>query len=100
MSRRRFTMTYRLAPEHAALVDRIIDSGRYDDADQVIGEALRQLDEREQRLAQLRAALAIAEEQIARGEVVEWTPQLHAEILREARKAAKAGEKPKADVCP
>ena len=93
-------MAYRLTPKHEMLVERIMTSGRYDDADEVIDEALQQMGAREQRLAQLRAALAVAEEQIARGEVVAWTPELHAEIMREARAAAKAGKAPKADVCP
>ena len=93
-------MTRSLTPQHEAIVERILASGQYADADQVIGEALRQMEDREHRLAQLRAALAIGEEQIGRGEVVEWTPALHAEIMNEARAAAEAGAKPKPDVCP
>jgi len=89
-----------LTPEHEAVVERMIASGRYVDADEVIGEALRQLEERAERLAQLQAALAIGEEQIAAGRVVEWTPALHAAIMDEARTAARVGEQPKPDVCP
>ena len=87
-------------PELEAIVSRRVESGRYHDASEVVREALRQLEERERRLDELRAALAIGETQIARGEVVEWTPELAAEIWREAEEAAKSGKQPKADVVP
>ena len=89
-----------LTPELEAIVSRRVESGRYHDASEVVHEALRQLEERERRLDELRAALAIGEEQIARGELVEWTPELAAEIWVEAKEAAKAGKQPKADPLP
>jgi len=89
-----------LTPELEALIRQKVESGRYNNASEVVRDALRQLEAREQRLTELRAALAVAEEQIVRGEVVEWTPELHAEIMRRAREAARAGERPRADVCP
>jgi putative addiction module CopG family antidote len=66
--------------ETEALIQQIVGGGRYRDAGEVVREAVRQLAERDRRLAELRAALAVAEEQVARGEVVEWTPQLAADI--------------------
>lgn len=93
-------MAHQLSSRHEDLIERIIEIGDYADADQVIGEALRHLEEREQRLTRLRAAIAVGDAAIARGDVVDWTPTLHAEILREAKVAAKAEKKPKADVCP
>ena len=66
--------------ETAALIQQMIEGGRYRDAGEVVREAVRQLGERDRRLAELRAALAVAEEQVSRGEVVEWTPQLASDI--------------------
>jgi antitoxin ParD1/3/4 len=93
-------MNVTLPPQFETMVREKVATGRYSDASEVVQEALRQMEERDRRLDQLRAALAIADEQIARGEVVEWTPELRAEIMAEAREAAKAGKLPKADVLP
>lgn len=45
----------------------IIEISDYGDADQVVGEALRQLEEREHRLIRPRAAIAVGDADIARG---------------------------------
>ena len=89
-----------LDPQLEALVREQVESGRYSSADEVVREAVRQLAERERRLEELRAAIAVADEQIARGEVAEWTPELRAEIWREAKADAATGKAPKADVLP
>jgi antitoxin ParD1/3/4 len=88
-----------LAPQHEAFIRKKIESGLYSDADQVLGEALRLLEERD-KLATLRAAVAIGDEQIARGEVVEWTPDLMERLKREATENARNGKPIKADVRP
>lgn len=92
-------MARQLAPDHEALVDRIIASGPFSDADQVIGEALRLLEE-QVRLQQLRAKLQIGLDQLDRGEFIPWTLELTADRLRVARERVAAGEKPHPDVCP
>jgi putative addiction module CopG family antidote len=76
-----------------------VDAGMYKDASEVLHQALQALEERDQ-LNRLRAALAVAEEQIERGEVVRWTPELREEIRREARDMARRGLEPHPDVCP
>ncbi len=93
-------MNVLLDAQTEALIRQQVEMGRYRSPDEVVREAIRQLDERDRRLEDLRAALAIGEAQIARGEVVEWTPQLAAVILEEAKQAAKAGKQPKPDVVP
>jgi antitoxin ParD1/3/4 len=93
-------MNLQLDGQTEALIEQRIKNGRYRDASEVVREAIRLLDERDRRLEELRAALAIAEQQIERGDVVEWTPELAAQILHEAKSAAKAGKKPKPDVLP
>jgi antitoxin ParD1/3/4 len=89
-----------LDPQLEAIIREKVASGRYTNAGEVVRDALLQLQERERRLEELRAAITVADEQVARGEVVEWTPELHADIMRQAKAAAKAGKKPKADVLP
>jgi len=65
----------------------------------VIYEALLALDDQE-RLAALRAAIAIGDEAIGRGEVVPYTPELLEEIKRNAEKKLREGHMPNPDVCP
>ncbi len=92
--------SYTLGAHFEKLVKQLVKAGRYNNASEVVRDALRQMDDREQRLVELRAAIAIADQQIARGQVAEWTPELRAEILREGIEPAKAGKRPKADVLP
>ena len=93
-------MSVTLTPELESLIRERVDSGQYSNADDVVRDALRQVETAERHRTELRAALAVAEDQIERGQVAEWTPELHADIMRRARAAAKAGEQPKPDVCP
>lgn len=71
-----------------------VAGGRFDDVDAVIACALDEYGERERKLIHLRALLKEGEDQLARGEYVEWTPTLMSEIAQEAREAAARGEKP------
>jgi putative addiction module CopG family antidote len=85
-------MTRQLTPQHEALVDRIVASGHYQDADQVIGEALRMLEEREARVQWLRAELQPALDQEARGELIDVTPDYAEAIQRRALESARQGK--------
>jgi len=58
-----------------------VDSGRYPDASAVVSAALRMLDEHD-RVQELRANLQIGLDQIERGEVVEFTPELLDDLAR------------------
>jgi putative addiction module CopG family antidote len=93
-------MARQLTPEHEALVERIVATGQFTDGDQVIGAALRLLEERAQRLDELRASLAEGLAAIERGEGIELTPDVMDETEREAEAAADRGETPHPDVCP
>lgn len=84
-------MPRQLTSDQEILVERIIAAGDYDDADQVIGEALRLLEERERRLQWLRAELAIAEEQEKRGELIEYTPDFMERLMKEADERSRRG---------
>jgi antitoxin ParD1/3/4 len=87
-----------LTPRLEAKVEEMIATGLFSDAEDVMSEALRLLDEREY-VQRLRASLIESEQQMERGEVVEWTPELRAQIRREAEEMARQGMKPDPDVC-
>jgi antitoxin ParD1/3/4 len=93
-------MPRQLTPQHEALIERIITSGQYTDADQVITEALRHLAARDRQREELRAKLQIGLDELDRGEGVEWTPELMEQLSREADDMYRRGEKPDLDVCP
>ena len=68
-----------LTPELEAMIRQQVDSGRYNNASEVVREALRLLDEH-QRVQHLRSLLAVGLEQTQRGELVEFTPELGSRI--------------------
>jgi antitoxin ParD1/3/4 len=79
-------MTVSLAPEFETLVNEKVASGRYASANEVVQEALRLLDERDQtrdrRLADLRRDIAIGIEQSLQGDVVDGD-EFFDQLLRE-----------------
>jgi antitoxin ParD1/3/4 len=94
-------MNISLTPQLEELVKRKVASGMYNNASEVIREALRLLDEHERARAEvLRAAIAVGYAQVERGEVRQLTPELLAEIDRNVARKAEAGQRPKADVLP
>jgi antitoxin ParD1/3/4 len=94
-------MQVTLTPQLEKMVQSRIDSGLYDDAAEVIRAALHLMEEHERaREEALRAAVLLGYEQAERGEVAPWTPELHAEIRRNAARKVREGHRPKADVRP
>lgn len=92
-------MTVYLTPQLEALILQKVESGRYNDASEVVQEALRLLEARD-RLARLRAAIAIGDAQFARGEFEEWSPELMDRLEREAEEHARLGLPIDDDVTP
>jgi Arc/MetJ-type ribon-helix-helix transcriptional regulator len=92
-------MTIQLAPGDQALVADIAERGPYADDTEVIHEALRALDN-QLRLRRLREMADEAEAQIARGDYVEWTPDLMNQIRLRAREMVRLGLPIDPDVCP
>ena len=76
-----------------------VASGRYNNASEVVQEALRLLDDTERR-HHLRSLLAVGLEQAARSELVVFTPEVDERIEREADEAYQRGDLPDPDVCP
>jgi antitoxin ParD1/3/4 len=93
-------MSIQLPPDLEDDIRSKVESGQFPDATEVVREALRLLDEQERQLAALRAKLQSGLDQIARGEVVPFTPELMAEIRRDADERFRRGEQPNPDVCP
>lgn len=84
-----------LRPETEAAILERVERGEYDDADQVIQTALRQLAE-----AEFRRSIAEGIASLDRGEGIELTPEVWDEIGREADEMVRRGDKPHPDVCP
>jgi putative addiction module CopG family antidote len=92
-------MTVQFASRVADRIQQKVESGDYANADAVMEEALSLLDERD-RLRKLRESLVRANEQIERGNDVEWSPDLLEQWDREADELMRQGRQPKADVRP
>jgi antitoxin ParD1/3/4 len=92
-------MNVSLTPQLEAIVRKKVESGMYGNASEVIREAIRIMDQQDQ-LTRLRTAIAVADEQIERGEYYELTPTLWDEIFAEADRMEREGIEPDPDVCP
>lgn len=92
-------MNVQLPARYEYMVREKVESGRYGDASEVIGDALRLMEEHD-RLQAMRAAVLIGHEQIERGEVVRYTPELLEDIRQAVLKKASEGRQPNPDVIP
>ena len=92
-------MNVSLTPQLEAMIRQRVESGRYNNASEVVREALRRLEEHEQ-LMHLRSLLAVGLEDERRGDLVEFTPELMDDIYREAEELFRNGAEPDPDVCP
>jgi antitoxin ParD1/3/4 len=92
-------MNVSLTPQLEEMIRQRVESGRYNNASEVVRDALRLLEEHE-RLQHLRSLLKVGLEQAHRGELIDFTPELVADIHRRAGERFRRGEEPKPDVCP
>ncbi len=92
-------MPVTLTPQIEAAILKKLESGKYANAGDVVEAALKLLEvhEREERLLE---ALQIGLDQIERGEVVKWTPELMDRLERDADAMVRSGKPIKADVQP
>lgn len=94
-------MNVTLSPRFDEMVRDWIEHGDFTDARDVVEEALlRMKRDDEAKLERLRAALQIGLDELDRGEGREYTPELRAEILANARRKIREGHRPDPDVCP
>jgi Arc/MetJ-type ribon-helix-helix transcriptional regulator len=82
------TMTLTLSSENAALLERLVESGRYDTVDAALGEALALLADGEDMPADWAAAIDAAEEDFAAGRFVTLSSSEEAlDFFRKRREA-------------
>jgi putative addiction module CopG family antidote len=81
-----------IPPELETRLRTLVQRGRFRDTTEALGAAVRLLEEQDQRLDQLRAALRVAADQAAQGEVVDFTPELLEELSREAEERSRRRE--------
>jgi antitoxin ParD1/3/4 len=84
-------MNVTLKAKQESAVCGLVDRGRYQDVEEALDQAIRLLDEH-QKLVALRAALAVGEEQLARGEGIGWTPGSMDRLVKESRERVQRGE--------
>lgn len=90
-------MVVSLTPQIEAMIQQRLDSGRYSDASEVVQEALRLLEERDQH-QHLRGLLEEGLEEERRGELIDFTPELLEDITRSAHERFLRGEDPDPNV--
>ena len=94
-------MNVSLTPQLEEMVREKVASGRYNNASEVIREALRLLDDHERiRHEAFRAAANKGYAELDRGEGALFTPELREHMHQNAMKKAREGRKPNPDVCP
>jgi antitoxin ParD1/3/4 len=64
-------MYIKIKPELEKFIQAQLESGRFASADDVLDEAFKLLQEREQRIEELRQKIAVGTEQIAKGKVTD-----------------------------
>jgi antitoxin ParD1/3/4 len=79
-------MNVSLTPQLEKLVREKVESGRYNNASEVVREGLRLIEQRDQRLERLRAEMQRGIDQIARGESVVVNDEFFDSIEREVDK--------------
>jgi antitoxin ParD1/3/4 len=93
------TIQIALSPESEELIRQQVEAGVYQDASDLIEDALKVLYHAE-RFAALKAAVEAGIAEADEGEDLPYTPELLEEIRQEARRLADAGHIPNPDVCP
>ena len=85
-------MPAHVSPQLEARIAELVASGNYTDAGDVLDKAVALLEERERKIAWLRSALAIGEDQERRGDVAELSPERFKAIIRQAREVMRNGK--------
>jgi antitoxin ParD1/3/4 len=93
-------MHINLSPEVESYILSKVGSGFYGNASEVVRDAIRRMRDDDERLAALRAAVQIGDEQIARGAAESYTPELMRELARAAVENARKGKGVHPDVVP
>ncbi|NWJ97274.1 MAG: hypothetical protein HXX20_15930 [Chloroflexi bacterium] len=97
-------MNMNLAPKDEAYLKSKVEAGYYVNMAEAIRDAIRRMREVDEQKGEydnaMYAAVLKGEEQYAKGQYEEYTPELRQKIQRNARLKAQQGVRPKADVLP
>lgn len=93
-------MNVSLTPRLEEIVRKKVESGLYNNASEVVREAIRQMDDRDQQLERLRAAIAAGYESLKSEPPYRWGEHSVAEIMELAAQADRDGEGISRDVQP
>jgi antitoxin ParD1/3/4 len=93
-------MSVTLTPQVEDQIRHWVETGFYPDANAVIRDALRLLEQQHDRFETLRAKIQVGLDQLDRGEGIPLTPELLDEIDREVDERLRRGDHPNPDVCP
>lgn len=88
-----------VSAEIAAIIERKVDQGLFENAESVVAEAVRRLDDGDECDEALLAKLQIGIDELERGEGMPWNDETKQRIVREGRAAYERGDLPNPDVC-
>jgi len=77
-----------------------VSTGYYNNASEVVRDAIRRMRDEDEKLAVLRSAVDVGDEQLECGEGATYTPELLKQITEKAFANARNGKKVNADVKP
>lgn len=93
-------MHVNLSAEMEGFIRGKVADGMYGNATEVIRDAVRRMQAEETRIAAWQAAIKVGDDQLIRGEGVEYTPKLMKEITGSAIAAMRSGKPSDPDVLP
>ena len=93
-------MLVHLKSDVQTFIEERVREGDFEDADEAVSAAVRQMAERHEHTERLAAAIQIGIDQLDRGEKARLTPGLAAEIFAEGKRRFEAGLPRKSDVVP
>ncbi len=91
-------MHINLSPELEQYLQIKVGTGYYSNASEVVRDAIRRMRDEDEKLALLRSAVAVGDEQLERGEGATYTPELLKQITEKAFANARNGKQVSADV--
>ena len=94
------TMHVNLSPEMEVFIKGKVASGSYGSATEVIRDAIRRMQAEEARQAAWRAAIKQGDDELDRGEGIDYTPEALKGITQSAVKAMRNGKPMDPDVLP
>ena len=94
------TMHINLSPEMESYIKGKVNSGFYGNATEVIRDAIRRMQADEERRAAFRAAVAVGDAELDRGEGIDYNKALLEDITHDAVKDTSNKKPIDPDVCP